>query len=251
MEKAEAKIKVSFINLFLFSSLLCSFVKSANIESPLNFSIENHNRAFLSTNIFTISDYSDNLNQKAKIVGINLAYNKNLFVNEIKLLDYFVYGDFLSFSSLINLDIAKLNLYKRENGQYLKDLNDNFSSSPDLSFGLGLSMGLEPIHFYALPVFGYRHDVNDNAYLAAKLGFLLSLEYLELELDFNKYFDKINNRGYDLEFSNTVKFKFFDDLDFYIKHKFYSNENTKIYPRKELNTLMLGFELKLFKDRIP
>ena len=114
-----------------------------------------------------------------------------------------------------------------------------------LATGLGFSAGTKPFHFYAMPVLGYRYDYKDNAFAAARLGFILDFERLGFELDFSKYFDKVNNRGYDLELSNTAKFKLFKHSFFYIKHKFYSNESTKIYPQKELNLITLGFELSL------
>lgn len=230
----------------LLLSLLLSYLNANELNVlPLNLAFDSKNRASFSTTLFSIDDKDNDLYSKAKLISLELGYNKRLFLNEFSLVDYFSYTDFFGFSSLLNLSLTKANLYKKEGNSYSKSLNKSFKTSPDLSFGLGFSAGTKPFHFYAMPVLGYRYDYKDNAFAAAKLGFILDFERLGFELDFSKYFDKVNNRGYDLELSNTAKFKLFKHSFFYIKHKFYSNESTKIYPQKELNLITLGFELSL------
>lgn len=230
----------------LLLSLLLSFLNAKELNVlPLNLGFDSKSRVFFSTAFLKLDDKDEDLYRKARLINFELGYNKRLFLNEFSLVDYFSYTDFFGFSSLLNLSLTKSNLYKKEGTSYSKSLNESFKTSPDLSFGLGFSAGTKPFHFYAMPVLGYRYDYKDNAFAAARLGFILDFERLGFELDFSKYFDKVNNRGYDLELSNTAKFKLFKHSFFYIKHKFYSNESTKIYPQKELNLITLGFELSL------
>ncbi|WP_394954108.1 hypothetical protein [uncultured Helicobacter sp.] len=232
--------------MLLFVGLCSAFMYGNESNFSLEFSNTQGNLIWSNG----IIQYSDDARiQDVRTISTELGFDtEHLFLKSFELW-HFALSSSEEYPFMLWFDVStRANLFNIVHGIYQNTLNTQTRFSPQIELGL---FGFDTIQYnilnlYMIPILGYRYELMSNVYLIAKFGLFLNLKSITLRSEINRYLDQQdrNNRGYDFSFTNTIALHFVlssdSVLNLYARYNLYTNNDTSIYPIKELHTFFVG-----------